>query len=202
MQMRMSLKIENQQLSVAKAKAEAEEVLRQKKDKYERRQLRSKVSRTLQNKANSAYQEQMKEKERIEMIQEKARKMQKEKLVVKTKDKEDAVVAPMDQEKNHLQIWCIRNKERNYQEPFLPNAPENFRNDLEKPDEVIVQNFNENQLQLIYEDPNYFIKDKEYRDRITLFEANNDEFEEDKNAKQRGWIIKQEFRDTQRTKQR
>lgn len=31
------------------------------------------------------------------------------------------------------------------------------------PDEALVKHFNENELQLVSEDPNYFIKDKEKR---------------------------------------
>ena len=51
--------------------------------------------------------------------------------------------------------------------------------------------FDEHEIQLINEDPNYFIKNKKLMEQIHLFNDRADEFDEDVNAKIRGKLIKE-----------
>ena len=51
---------------------------------------------------------------------------------------------------------------------------------------------------MINEDPNYFIKGKKMRDNVHIFDTLEDEFSEDRNAKVRGKIIKDEFHKKQK----
>ena len=46
---------------------------------------------------------------------------------------------------------------------------------------------------MVNEDPNYFIKDEGMRSKVKLFDAQVDEFDEDKDMKIRGKIIRQQF---------
>ena len=72
------------------------------------------------------------------------------------------------------------------------------------PDEALVKHFNENELQLVSEDPNYFIKDKEKRAQISLFQflAEDEPFFESENAERRNREnlvnIKQKFHERKR----
>lgn len=42
------------------------------------------------------------------------------------------------------------------------------------PDEVLINCFNDEELQMIADDPNYFIIDEEFRSKINLFENDMD----------------------------
>ncbi len=64
------------------------------------------------------------------------------------------------------------------------------------PNEILVKKFNEQEIQMISDDPNYFIKSDKARQNINLFESNEDEFSVDPEAtltKNKGKIIKEEF---------
>ncbi len=67
-----------------------------------------------------------------------------------------------------------------------------------------MRHFNENELQLVSEDPNYFIRDKGKREQISLFEflAEDEPFFESENAERRNKEnivnIKQKYMDRKR----
>ena len=61
------------------------------------------------------------------------------------------------------------------------------------PNDILVSEFNDEELQMINEDPNYFIKNKRLMEEINLFVSKEDEFSEEKNPSVKGKIIKEEY---------
>lgn len=63
--------------------------------------------------------------------------------------------------------------------------------EVKDPNQIMVELFSEKELQMVSEDPNYFIKKRKFRNKIHLFNSQQDEFDEDKDAQIRGKLIKE-----------
>ena len=93
------------------------------------------------------------------------------------------------------------NPKADYTTPQIPEYPLQGCQ-VRDPNEVIAVTLNEHEIQLINEDPNYFIKNKKFLEQIHLFNDRADEFDEDVNAKIRGKLIKEQFLQEQRVSKR
>jgi len=61
------------------------------------------------------------------------------------------------------------------------------------PNEVMVQLFTEQEIQAINDDPNYYIKDPDFREKVTIFNDRPDEFDEVAATVNKGKLIRDSF---------
>eukprot|EP00347_Sterkiella_histriomuscorum_P008624 403344382 len=195
-----------------KQKAQKSEQLQNQKDKIERRLLRSKISKTLQVQQNNLCKLQMRKKERLTYIKVKAEqgiqemedrynhlreKDQQRKNMQNEYDDDKKQQREMQNEqdgqpKSTIVRMRFPNPAADYYSPLIPGFPLKGLEEKD-PNEILVDQFNYQELQMINEDPNYFIKSDKIRENIRLFETDEDEFSENKNTKMKGKIIKDTF---------
>ena len=68
--------------------------------------------------------------------------------------------------------------------------------DEEDPNEILAKKLSEHEIQMVNEDPNYYIKSRQAMDNINLFEIKEEEFETEPNedvVKNKGKAIKEEY---------
>jgi len=68
--------------------------------------------------------------------------------------------------------------------------------DEENPNEVLARALSEQEIQMVNEDPNYYIKSRQAMENINLFETKEEEFETEPNeeiVKNKGKVIKEEY---------